>query len=180
MKTLQTELSKGKSSGKAQAELDELHYMTSFNQNVSFAMGKSLQHLTDFIFVQMANLTLARWDAYLDNLKAGVKADTFSALRNCPLDEYALFADSIIRKAEDMITQFENTKHTSQPGSGHGGSPYPANWKQSQDESRSGGQSGKDMPAWKSFGSRGRSRGRGRDGQPGRGTHPAKDQAQYK
>ena len=85
LKTLQTELSKGKSSGKAQAALDELHYLASFNQNVSFAMGKSLQHLSDFICVQMANLTLARRDAYLDNLKAGVKPDTLSGLRNCPL-----------------------------------------------------------------------------------------------
>ena len=57
LKILQTELSKGKSSGKAQAALDELHYLASFNQNVSFAMGISLQHSSDFIFVQMANLT---------------------------------------------------------------------------------------------------------------------------
>ena len=116
-----TELLKGKSSAKAQAALDELHYLASFNQNVSFAMGKSLQHLSDFICVQMANLTLARRDAYLENLKTGVKPDTFSALRNCPLNGYALFPDAIIRKAEDEITQFENTKRTSQPGSGHGG-----------------------------------------------------------
>ena len=194
LKTLQTELSKGKSSVKAQAALDELHYLTSFNQNVSFAMGKSLQHLSDFIFVQMANLTLAHRDAYLDKLKPGVKPDTFSALRNCPLNGYALFPDAIIGKAEDEITQYENTKRTSQPGSGRGGfasaftkqqqqnrfQPYPAKWKQSQDSSRPGGQTGKDMPAWKSFGSRGRSRGRGRGGQPGNGTRPAKEQSQYK
>ena len=153
LKALQTELSKGKSSVKAQTTLDELHYLASFNQNVSFAMGKSLQHLSDFIFVQMANLTLAHRDAYLENLKPGVKHDTFSALRNCPLNGYALFPDAIIRKAEDEITQYENTKRTSQPSSGHGGfaggfkkqqqshfQPYPANWKQSQDSSRPGGQ----------------------------------------
>ena len=192
LKTLQTELSKGKSSGKAQAALDELHYLVSFNQNVSFAMGKSLQHLSYYIFGQMAHLTLACRDAYLDNLKAGVKPDTFSALHNYPLNGYALFPAAIISKAEDEITQFENTKHTPQPGSGHGGftggfkkqqhkqgrfQPYPSNWKQSQDTSRSGGQSGKDMPTWKSFVSRGKARGRGRGGQPGCGTRPAKDQA---
>ena len=105
-----------------------------------------------------------------------------------------LFPDSVIRKAEDEITQFESTKCTSQPGSGHGGfaggfkkqqqqgrfQPYPANWKQAQDSARPGGQSGKDMPAWKSFGHRGRARGRGRGRQPGRGTRPAKEHAQYK
>ena len=169
LKALQTELSKGKSSVKAQAALDELHYLTSFNQNVSFAMSKSLQHLSDFTFVQMANLTLLRRDAYLENLKPGVKHDTLSALRNSPLSGYALFPDAVIWKAEDEITQCENSKRTSQPGLGQGGftggykkqqqnrfQPYPSNWKQPQDSSR---QTGKDMPAWKSFGGRGRSRG---------------------
>ena len=137
----------------------------------------------------MAILTFERRDAYLDNLKAEVKADTFSALHNCPLKGCALFPDAIIRKAEDEITQFENTKCTSEPASGHEGfaggfmkqqqqgcfHPYPANWKQTQDTSRSGGQSGKDMPTWKSFGSRGRARGRDRGGQPGLGTPQPKN-----
>ena len=131
---------------------------------------------------------------YLDNLKVGVKPGTFSALHNCPLNGYALLPDAIIRKAEDEIIQFENTKCTSQPGSGHGGftggfkkqqqqgrfQPYPANWKQSQDTSQSGGQSGKDMPSWKSFGSSGRGTGHNRGGQQGCGTRPAKEHFQYK
>ena len=121
LKALQTELSKGKSLVKAQAALDELHYLTSFNQNLSFAMGKSLQHLSDFSFVQMANLTLLGRDVYLENLKPGVKHDTLSALRNCPLNGYALFPDAVIRKPEDEITQYENSKCTSQPGLGQGG-----------------------------------------------------------
>ena len=58
--------------------------------------------------MQTANLTLARNDAYLENLKPGVEHDMFSALRNCPLNGYALFSDAIIRKAEDEITQYEN------------------------------------------------------------------------
>ena len=118
LKALLTELSKGKSSAKTQAALDELHYLTSFNQNVSFAMGKSLQHLSDFSFVQMANLTLLCSDSYLENLKQGVKHDTFSALCNCPLNGYALFPDAVIRKAEDEIFQYESTKRTSWPGPG--------------------------------------------------------------
>ena len=105
LKILQAELGKGKSSAKAQSALDELHYLSSFNQNVSFAMGKSLQHLSDFTFTQMANLTLVRRDSYLEHLKQGVKPDTFSALRNCPLNGYALFPDAVIRKAEDEIAQ---------------------------------------------------------------------------
>ena len=174
---MQTELGKGKSSTKAQTALDELHYLTTFNQNVSFTVGKPLQHLSDFTFIQMANLTLVRGDSYLEHLKAGVKSDTFSALRNCPLNTHALFPDAVIRKAEDEIQQFETLKRTNQSGPGRGGftgnhkkqnrfQPYSTNWKQGQETAQTGGSTEKDMPAWKSFGGRGRSRGRGRGGQP--------------
>ena len=189
LKTLQTELGKGKSSAKAQGALDELHFLTAFNQNISFAVGKSLQHLSDFTFVQMANLTLVRRDSYLDHLRAGVKPDTFSSLRNCPLQTRALFPDDIIRKAEDEINNFETHKRTNQPGPGRGGfagvqkkqhryQPYSTSWK--QDDSSTTGASGKDLPAWKSFGSRGRARGRGRGGLPGRGSRGSKDPKNYK
>ena len=117
-------------------------------------MGKSLQHLSDFTFVQMANPTLLRRDAYRENLKPGVKHDTLSTFCNCPLSGYALFLDAVIRKAEDEITQYENSKHTSQPGPSQGGfaggykkqqqqncfQPYPSIWKQSQDSSHASGQ----------------------------------------
>ena len=69
LKVLQNELGKGKSAPKAQAALDELHYLTTFNQNVSFAVGKSLQHLSDFTFIQMANLTLVRREILSGSLK---------------------------------------------------------------------------------------------------------------
>ena len=114
LRVLQAELGKGKSSAKAQSALDELHYLTSFNQNVSFAMGKSLQHRYDFTFTQMANLTLVRRDSYFEDLKQGVKPDTFSSLRNCLLNGYALFPDAVTRKAEDEIAQYESAKRTSQ------------------------------------------------------------------
>ena len=175
VRILHNEMGKGKSSAKAQSALDELHYLTTFNQNVNFAMGKSLQHLSDFTFTQMANLTLVRRDSYPEHLKPGVKPDTFSALRNCPLNGYALFPDAVIRKAEDDITQHEAAKRTSQPGLGHGGfagahkkgqnryQPYSTGWK-GQDSTKTLGNSGKDIPAWKSFGGRGRPHGRGRGG----------------
>ena len=38
------------------------------------AMAKAMEHLTDFVFVSMANTTLLRRDSYLSYLKAGVKA----------------------------------------------------------------------------------------------------------
>ena len=69
----------------------------------------------------MANLTLVCKDSYLELLKQGGKPDTFSALRNCPLNGCALFPDATIRIAEDEIAQHEASKRTSQPGPGHGG-----------------------------------------------------------
>ena len=51
---------------------------------------------------------------------------------------------------------------------------------QLQDYSCPFGQGCKDMHAWKAFGSQERSRGRGRGCQPGRGTRPPKEEAQYK
>ena len=154
-------------------------------------MCKSLQHLSDFTFTQMANLTLVRRDSYLEHLKPGVKPDTFSALRNCPLNGYALFPDAVIRKAEDDIAQHEAAKRTSQPGPGHGGfagahkkgqaryQPYSTGWK-GQDATKPSGNSGKDMLAWKSFGGRGRPRGRGRGGPANRGSRGSKDVHPYK
>ena len=179
IRILHTKLGKGKSSSKAQAALDELHYLISFNQNVSFAMGKSLQHLSDFTFTQMANLTLVRRDSYLEHLKPGVKPDTISTLRNCPLMV--------------MIAQYEAAKCTSQPGLGHGGfaglhkkgqhryQPYSTGWK-GKDSTKPSSNSGKDMPAWKSFGGRGRQRGTGRGGPANRGSRGSKDlnQTEYK
>ena len=54
-------------------------------------MAKSMEHLTDFVFVNMANTTLLRRDSYLSYLKAGVKADTLNALRSAPLQLDTLF-----------------------------------------------------------------------------------------
>ena len=145
LKVLQSELGKGKSSSKAQAALDELHYLTTFNQNVSFAVGKSLQHFSDFTFIQMANLTLLRRDSFLDHLKQGVKPDTFSAFRNCPLNWLALFSHAVIRKVEDDIAQFESAKYTLQLQQNRY-QRYSTRWK-NQESSRSSGQAGKDMRA---------------------------------
>ena len=135
---------------------------------MTFAVGKSLQHLLDFTYIQMANLTLVYRDSYLEHIKSGVKPDTFSALRNCPLNTHA--PDAVICKAEDEIAQFETLKRTNQPGLGRDG--FAGNQKRQQNSYQPYSTN------WKSFGGRGRARGRG--GQPGRGTRPPKEQGQYK
>ena len=76
--------SRGKSAAKVSTAVDELQYLLDFNSSVCQAMAKSMEHLTDFVFINLANTTLLRRDSYLQYLKAGVKADTLNALRTAP------------------------------------------------------------------------------------------------
>ena len=62
-----------------------------------------MEHLTDFVFVIMANTTLLRRDSYLAYLKAGIKADTMAALRTAPLHLSTLFPDSVLKQAEEPL-----------------------------------------------------------------------------
>ena len=62
---------------KYQTAMDELEYLMDFNQSIILAMGKIMQHLPDFVFISMANITLAR--------SFGIKQDTLNALRTATL-----------------------------------------------------------------------------------------------
>ena len=66
--------------------------------------AKTMEHLTDFVFVSMGNLTSARRDSYLTHVKTGIKPDTFPALRTSPLQLATLFPDCVIKRAEDDHT----------------------------------------------------------------------------
>ena len=85
LKTLRSE-SKGKGSANVSAAGDELQYLMDFNSSINQAAAKAMEHLTDFVFVSMGNLTLARRDAYMRHLKTGIKPDTLTALRRAPLE----------------------------------------------------------------------------------------------
>ena len=97
VKTLKTEMAKGKSSTKATGSLDELQFLMNFNASITQAMAKTLEHLSDFVFVSVANTTLARRDSYLSHLKAGIKPDTLASLRTAPLHIPMLFPDEALR-----------------------------------------------------------------------------------
>ena len=90
LKAIRTE-SKAKGSTKVGAASDELQYLMDFNASITQAVAKTMKHLTDFVFVSIGNLTLARHDSYLTHLKSGVKPDTLSALRTAPLQLATLF-----------------------------------------------------------------------------------------
>ena len=100
-------ISKSKSSQKIDKTLTKLRDLSAFQQNVIFALGKSIKHITDTIFVQASNTTLLCHDSYLEHLKSGVKPDTWFVLRNNPLQHTVLFLDTVITKAKEDIAKTE-------------------------------------------------------------------------
>ena len=80
LKILRSE-SKGKSSRKSPSAAGELQYLMDFNASITQAAAKTMEHLSDFVFISMGNITLARRDAHLSHLRTGIKPDTLNALR---------------------------------------------------------------------------------------------------
>ena len=83
LKILKAE-NKGKGSTKASTAAEELNYLMDFNSSITQVAAKSMEHLSEFIFITMGNLTLVRRDAYLSHLRTGIKPDTLTALRSDP------------------------------------------------------------------------------------------------
>ena len=53
----QAEQSKGKSSEKAGTATDELQYLLKFNTSITQCMAKTMEHLSEFLFINVANMT---------------------------------------------------------------------------------------------------------------------------
>ena len=177
LKLIQSVTSKGKSASKITQAADELDFLVTFNCSITQAMARTMQDLSEGVFVNMTNLTLARRDSYLDFLKTGIKPDTLTSLRTAPLHLSALFPDHIISKAEEEIRHFEDKRTAGpshrKPQRFH---PYSQPQRQQQDTDRKQG-----LPAWKQLGNR----RRGQRSHRGRGAssfvpRPAKTQKQYK
>ena len=115
---LQSSFSKGKDSKEATDAIHDMKDYLAFHQNVSIAMGTSLQHLADSLFVNMANLILLRRDSYLEHVKPGIKPDIRNQLRKAPLFGYGLFPDDMICIAEQAINKFEASSAAPRPGPG--------------------------------------------------------------
>ena len=84
LKTVRSE-SKGKSSSKVSIAMDEQQFLMNFNSSSTQVAAKIMEYLTEFVFISMGNLTLASRDAYLTDLKTGVKPDMMAALRTAPV-----------------------------------------------------------------------------------------------
>ena len=117
---------KGKAPKDVSDALNDLRDLMVFHQKVSVAMGTSLQHLADSLFVHMSNMILLRRDSYLDFVKPGVKQDMMNILRNAPMFGYGLFPDAAIMTAEQDIQKFESTSVAQGPGPG---APQHTSWR---------------------------------------------------
>ena len=146
MKTMQSE-GKGKGSAKVFPVLDEMQFLMDFNVSITQAAAKTMEHLSEFVFVSMGNLTLARRDSSLNHIKGGVKPNTIATLRTAPLHIPTLFPYSIIKGAEEEIPHFEAKGHSSSRGKGRY-HPYERTEKRS--DKRSDPKS--DRLAWKNIG----------------------------
>ena len=158
---------KGKAPKEVVEAVRDLKDLSSFHASVSVALGTSLQHLADSLFIQLANFILLRRDSYLEFAKPGLKPDTWNRLRNAPLFSYSLFPDDILATAEQDIAKFESTPSAQGPGPGtgqHSGrkhQSYRYKLYDKKDNRQSGHSS---CQSWRQFSHRGRGRGRGRGG----------------
>ena len=158
LKIIQGVTSKGKSSSKLHQATDELDFLVTFNGSITQAMARTMQDLSDGVFINVANLTLAWRDSYLELVRAGIKQDTLMSLRSAPLHMSALFPDHIISKAEEEIRHHED-KHT--PGPSRKASryhPYAQSSKPLPEES----EQKPALPAWKQLRRRGNRSNRGK------------------
>ena len=158
LKIIQGVTSKGKSSSKLHQATDELDFLITFNRSITQAMARTMQDLSDGLFINVANLTLARRDSYLDFVKMGIKQDTLMLLRSAPLHTSALFPDHIISKAEEEIRHFEDKRTPLPSRKAPCYHPYAQNVKPRQQDT----EQKSTLPAWKQLRRRGRRSNRGK------------------
>ena len=159
---MKSELSKGKSSERVSQAASELQFLLNFNSSITQATAKTLEHLTDFVFVTVA---------YLSHLKMGIKPDTLSALCTGPLHIATLFPDTVLKQAEQDIANFESK---GQVYSGKKGRYHPYERQDKRPDYRK-----PDRPAWKNIGNRGQGK-RGRGKASYYSSRPAKGQQSFK
>ena len=114
LRSLHVNKGKGKSSERMQQAVDELEYLVTFNRSISQTMARTMQDLSEGVFISVANFTLARRDSYLEYLHARVKQDTLAALRTAPIHIHSLFPDQLLMKAEEEVARSEERRSSSQ------------------------------------------------------------------
>ena len=174
LKIIQGITAKGKSSNKLTQAADELDFLVTFNRSIIQAMARTMQDLSHGVFVNVANLTLARRDSYLDFFRSGIKQDTLMSLRSAPLHMSALFPDHIFAKAEEEIRHFEDKRTPGPTRKAPHYHPYAQGNKPHQQQS----EQKCSLPARKQIRRRGHKSNRGKASSFSQ--RPAKIQKQYK
>ena len=139
LRSLRVDTAKGKAAERTQQAVEELEYLVTFNRSISQAMQRTMQDLSEGVFISMANLTLAHRDSYLEFIRGGVKPDTLTVLRTAPVHLHSLFPDSLLVKNEDEISHSEERRSSGsahrKPGRFHpyasssGRSTHQPDWK---------------------------------------------------
>ena len=111
-------------------------------------------------FISMGNLTLACRDAYLTDVKNGIKLDTLTALRTAPLQIATLFPDSVIKRAEENIAHYDNKEQSASSSSCSKGRYHL--YERSDKRSGSRSDTRPDKPAWKNIGRKQFRKGKGK------------------
>ena len=73
LKNMHLDKSKGMSSERVHQAVDELQYLVTFSRSISQATERTMQDLSEGIFISVANYTIVRRDSYPEYLHAGVK-----------------------------------------------------------------------------------------------------------
>ena len=66
LKSLYMVKGKGKSSERMQQTVDELEYLVTFNRSIPQAMARTIQDLSEGVFISVLNFTLAHRGSYLE------------------------------------------------------------------------------------------------------------------
>ena len=110
LKIIPNDKAKPNSFSKTLDATDEVDDLITFNRSITQAMASTIEYLSEGVFINMANPTLTRRDSYMDYLKAGIKHDTLTALRNSPLHTSSLFPDHLLSNLEEEISHHEQKR----------------------------------------------------------------------
>ena len=116
---------KEKGSLKASEATEDLQHLMNFNTSITQTVAKAMEHLNDFVFISMGNLTLAHRAAYLTHVKNGIKPDTLAALRTAHLQFATIFLDLVIKRAEEEIAHCDSKAQSASSSSRGKGQFHP-------------------------------------------------------
>ena len=142
VKTLNLDKTKGKSSERIKQAVDELDYLVTFNRSISQAMARTMQDLSEGVFISMANFTQGQ----LPRISTcWCETGHSECSENISSSFHSLFPDQLITKVEEEICRSEERCSSGQSHRRQGHfHPYAPSDKSASHPDRKSGN-----PAWK-------------------------------